>query len=283
MGKHKEAGKVFAAVKDEPGFAQPALNNIGNMLFVGGKMREAIKAYRKADKAGGKSEVICYNLGRAYLERGDLRDAAECFDEVLLLAPARLDVIELRASIAERLGKLEDAELYYRKILELRPADRGVVEKLIALLEGEERFEEAVKLVEDYLADFPTDPALRLERARLYRRMHWYEVAVMEYGKLEADTEFTDDYRVHLGLGKSLYDLIRHKDGRQYDKAIYHLKEAARLAPSDPEPDMLIGTIYMDYKRYRELAMDHWNAALDKAHSDAQRRKVKKLMAGERE
>lgn len=282
MGRKDEAEEAFAAVRGKQGFAQPALNNVGNTLLLSGKVRDAIKAYRRADKAGGKSEVICYNLGLAYLERGKLRDAAECFDEVLLLAPARLDVVELRASIAERLGRREDAELYYRKILELRPTDRDVLTKLVALLEEQARFEEAVKLVESYLQSLPSDLLLRLKLPELYRRMEWYEVAVMEYEKLASDRDFSDDYRVHLGLGVSLYDVVRHKGGRDYDKAIYHLKEAARLSPSNPEPHIIIGEIYMDYKKYRDLAMEHWTKALEKAGTEAQRNRVKKLMAGER-
>jgi len=71
-----------------------------------------------------------------------------------------------------------------------------------------------------------------------------------------------------------MYDLVRYKNGRDYDKAIYYLKTASGLDPSNPEPEYIMGMIYMDYKNYGELAVDSWKSALTKATDG----KMKKLL-----
>ncbi len=83
--------------------------------------------------------------------------------------------------------------------------------------------------------------------------------------------------------GKSLFDIIRFKRGRNHDKVIFILKKASELDPDDPEPDLIIGQIYMYYKRYRDLAMEHWQKAYNKTKSSHERQKIKDLMAGKKQ
>ncbi len=283
MKRKGDAREMFEQAAEDEINMQSALNNQANIMFLSGDTKKAIKAYKRADKYGKKSEVILYNLALAYLAVGKVKKAVPCLDEVLLLSPGRMDVIILQAQLASQLGEDDEAELYYRKILELSPGHRDAMTNLVALFEKQKRFEDAMKIVEGYLNDFPQDLRYRLMLPDLYRKMGWYEVAVAEYENMLKDKDLKNNAKVHLGLGKSLFDIIRFKRGRNHDKIIFILKKASELDPDDPEPDLIIGQIYMDYKRYRDLAMEHWQKAYNKTKSSHERQKIKDLMAGKKQ
>jgi tetratricopeptide (TPR) repeat protein len=238
---------------------------------------KAIDWYRKAEKAGKKNEVVLVNLAQAYLSVNKLGKAALYFDEAQRISPERLDVLVSLAEISEKRNKPADAEMYYRKILELSPRSEQALSRLVAMLTAQGRFKEALEPLEPYLTDFPNDKKMLMVQADLYNRMGWYEVSAMKYQFIVRD--FPDSPEGYLGLGKTMFDVIRLKNGKDYDKAIYYLKTAGGLDRADPEPEYLIGTIYMDYKNYRELALDNWNNSLAKARDPALKKTLRELIA----
>jgi len=280
MGRKNEAQKMFEQAVQSKISVQSALNNQANVLFLSGDVKRAIKIYKKADAWGKKSEVILYNLAIACLSAGKIKDAVSFLDEVLLIAPDRIDILMLQAQLALQRERSQDAEIYYRKVLDLSPGNRAVIIKLIDLYEKNGRLKEAVAVVENYLADFPQDRDFKLKLPDLYRGMGWYEVAEQEYQNLKQDRDYKDDIRVYLGLGRCQYDIIRFKSGKEYEKAIFTLKTASQIDPMNPEPDIIIGSIYMDFKNYRELALEHWQQAYNKSGDPEERKKIKGLMEG---
>lgn len=283
MNKRDNAERIFNLAVEKNSTIQSALNNRANILFLSGNVKKAIKMYKRADKSGKKSEVVLYNLARAYLSVGKVKDAVSYLDEVLLISPDRLDVLILQAQLALRQNQVEDAELYYRKILDLSPGHRETIIKLTALFEKQERYEDALKIVEEHLNDFPQDLTFRLRLPELYRKRGWYEVALSEYQNMLQDRGLKNSAGVWLGIGQTQYDIIRFKGGHDYEKAIYNLKKAIELDPGNPEPDVIIGSIYMFYRNYRDLAMEHWNKAYTKAVTSEEKRRIKELMAGKKQ
>ncbi len=280
LGEQRRARDAFEQAAHGSRHAQAALVNQGNIHFLASDVKGAIKAYRRAAKNGPQNEQVYYNLGMAYIARGKLKDAATCFEEVLFLSPNRLDVVIHQARIAEKLGNVANAEQHYRRIIELAPNHRPALSKLIALLRREQRYEEAVQLIEDFLEQSPRDREFRLLLPRMYREMQWYEVAVMEYDKLARDEQFMNSAAVYLGLGTSMFDLIKYKGNTGYDLAIARLKRARQLDPSDPEPDRIIASIYAEYKQMPSLALDHWKRALELTDDREKREELKALIDG---
>ena len=277
MGKHEEASALLKRAETLGIAKQSVLADQANIMFLDGDIKNAIAWYRKADKSGKKNGSVLLNLGNAYRSIGKLREASQCFDEVLSMMPDRLDVLTLQADIAEKRKKEKDAETYYRKIIDLSPRDLGAVERLVSMLKRQKRFKEALEPVENYLNDFPNSKEALLAQADCYHAMEWYEVAIMKYQTIVRD--FPDSREGYWGLGACMYDAIRFKNARDYDKAIYYLKIAGDKAGNDPNPDYIIGTLYMDYKNYRELAVDHWKKALTKATDEKLRATLTKLIA----
>ena len=277
MGKRDRAAALFTRAGKLGIHLQSVYNNQGNILFLGGDADKAVDWYLKAEKAGRKNEVVLLNLAQAYLSMNKLNKAAYYFEEVRRMSPERLDVLIQLADIADKRKKQGEAELNYRKILDLSPHNEDVLVKLLAIMIKQERYKEALEPLEAYLNDFPNNKKMALLQADLYNRMGWYEVSAMKFQNIIRD--FPDSWEGFFGLGKDMFDVIRFKNGRDYDKAIYYLKTASDLNRTDPRPEYIIGTIYMDYKNFRELALDNWKNSLAKATAPSMIKILKDLIA----
>jgi tetratricopeptide (TPR) repeat protein len=277
MGKRSEADSLLSLAEKMGSSMQSVLNNQANTLFLDGDIRSAISKYRKADKVGKKNEKVLMNLANAYFALNKLKQASQFYDEVLRMSPDRLDVLTIQAQIAEKRKKQADAERFYRKIIELSPKNEEAIGRLVEFLIKQKRFKEALDPVESYLNDYPNNKQMLLRLAGLYDAMEWYEVAIMKYQTIVRD--FPDAWEGYLGLGKSMYKAIKFKNAQDYDKTIYYLKIACEKNPQDPEPDYIIGTLYLDYKNYRELAIDHWKKALEKSPDKDLRKTLENCIA----
>jgi cytochrome c-type biogenesis protein CcmH/NrfG len=203
-------------------------------------------------------------------------DAVVYLEEVLRLSPGRMDVLVRLADIEAQRRHAEKAEMYYRKILELAPQCETALVGLVGILTAQKRGEEAVEYIETYLESYPNNKRVRFLLARTYEDMGWYEVAIMKYEELVS--LFPKEPEAHLGLGRTLYSFITLKNGTDYDKAIYALKAAAQALPADPQPDYLIGNLYQA-RNMRELAVDSWKSALQKATDKKLRSRLQSLIA----
>lgn len=255
---------------------QSALNNEGNILYLSGNIRKAIDTYRRADKAGAKNESVLLNLANAYLALNRPGEAAAFLETVLAMSPQRLDVLDKLASIAEKMHKVEDAVTYRRKILELSPNNADALVKMVTLMTQLGRYKEAVEPLDAYCSDHPSEKNVLLIQADVYRRMEWYEIALMKYQSIVRD--FPNNAEGFLGMGRTMYDLLQYKNRTDYDSAVGVLKNASRLSPADAEPLYLLGLIYMNYKQSPELARDQWRTALTKATDPEMKRTLSDLL-----
>jgi Flp pilus assembly protein TadD len=278
LGKQREARALLTTARRSRKDRQATLSAEAGFLVSEGKTREALGRFREAEHAGRKNEQVLNNLGLLCADLGRLSEAAAWYDELLRLTPNRLDVLVRQADIQARRGDLAGAESSCRRILQLSPHNEEAIRRLAAVLEQQERPTEAVTVIERHLADFPSDVALRVAVADIYRRMGWYEVAAMHLE--QAVRDFPGHYAAEIDLGRTLYDLIVHKNSRQFDKAIAVLKRASVMAPADPEPEYLLGRIYLDCTREGELGREYLNRALAHASDAAMRRSIEGALAG---
>jgi tetratricopeptide (TPR) repeat protein len=277
-GKKNVARDMFVKAASYPSSVQDACNNEANILLLGGELKNALKIYKKADKAGGKNEVVIYNMGRAYMALGRLREAATCFDDVLLMSSDRMDVLTARADLAARLNNKESEEQFLRKIVRLDPRNRVILSRLVDMKIEDGNLEDAVEFCKSALKEFPGDRTLRLLLPSIYAKIGWHEVAVVEYENLIADDEFTKDFVCYSGMGKSMYSLITAKNHRNYQAAIDTLARAADLDPSNPEIPLMIGEIYLGYLFEPAKAKPYLNKALEKALDNEMRKTIREKL-----
>ncbi|HON09229.1 MAG TPA: DUF2989 domain-containing protein [Chitinispirillaceae bacterium] len=260
LGKKEEARKLFMEASSNSSLSQSALNNAGNVFYLEKNPQKAIAAYRRAYKNGTKNTSVIYNLAGAYLLKGNLKKAYEYFDELLSYAPGRIDILLKQAVIAEKIRKYENAEQCYTKVLDLSPYHEEALNGLVRILLAQNRYQDAARHMEAYLEHLPGNKEMTARLAGIYRKLGWYEVAVMKYQFLIRD--FPDYPEGYLGTGMCMYDLIVNKGAQNYEDAIYALKIASQKNPENPEPDHIIGDIYMRYRGFKDLAVEHWEKAL---------------------
>ncbi len=254
-----------------------ALVNIGSIELLCGDIDKAIAAYSKAYSYAGKHPVIIYNLAIAYIKKGEKKKALRYLGELLSLLPDRVDLLLLQAQLAGEIGKMEDAQIAYQRILENDSYNDIALHGLIKILIDNKRFEEAIFRIESYLESMPARSDMMLLLAQAYRSKGWYEVAVEKYRLVIRD--FPDLAEGYLGVGRCMYDMIKYKGSKNFDEALFALKEASIRAPEDPNPHILMGNIYFEYKGYRDMAIEEWRRAIKKSRDEAERTSVRQRIA----
>jgi tetratricopeptide (TPR) repeat protein len=137
-------------------------------------------------------------LAKAYEHDGQLRKSYETAKEGLLVDEWNKELLLFAGKIAMKLGQADEAEAHLRKAVELDP---GYVEALLALtslLMHDERYEEAVALVEEALNQGEYDPQFEWVLARAKHRLEMYSDALNHYEEaytfFKNDVEFLEEY-----------------------------------------------------------------------------------------
>jgi tetratricopeptide (TPR) repeat protein len=101
------------------------------------------------------------------VKSGKYQQAAAAFDEVLKLNPGQAEAELGLADSLQKSGRHEAALDHYRAAGASLPSRLGQARSLIAL----KQLEDARKLLEDVLREYPSDVTLRLELSRVYARL----------------------------------------------------------------------------------------------------------------
>jgi thioredoxin-like negative regulator of GroEL len=164
-------------------------------LLEGGNPREAVKAYKDADKLAGGACVECQlGLAKTYNRLGAFKEVQKSVDAALalttdkaLLARAYNEQgLALLAAAAEDTAKLQEAEKSFRKVLELSGGSNAARLNLGVVLLRLGRDDEGVALLKQYLevdpdaasADAARDLIANPVRARK-KLIHDFEMATL--------------------------------------------------------------------------------------------------------
>ena len=171
--------------------------------------KEAVDQYNKAIARGGSLDVYI-KLGNAYLAGGDLDDAKQNFQHVILRSPYKADAYSGLAETLMQQGDQEGAIENYRLAFS-RTFDDAKKEQLGSKL---------VTLV-------PDDMDLKLKLAAVYAGEYKWSAAIKQYAAvLDARPDSLEAYR---GIAEA------YKWRTEYDTAIDYLKRALDHATDDAD------------------------------------------------
>ena len=166
--------------------------------------KEAVDQYIKAIGRGGSLDVYI-KLGNAYLAGGDLENAKQNFQHVILRSPYKAEAYSGLAETLLQQGNKEEAISNYRLAF-ARTFDKGKKEKLGETL---------VSLV-------PDDMDLRLKLAAVYSGEYKWSAAIKQYAAvLNARPDSLEAYR---GIAEA------YKWRTEYDTAIDYLTRGLKYA-----------------------------------------------------
>ncbi|MBI2935537.1 MAG: tetratricopeptide repeat protein [Chloroflexi bacterium] len=128
LGRTQEALEVFQqVVAVAPLFlALEARVRLGQTQAALGKSEKAFQTYTQAALQFRQSPIAHYELGNAYLGRGDLENARLSFTTSLELDPLRADAYRSKGLVLWRLGRTAEALQDFAKAIALNPEDAEV-------------------------------------------------------------------------------------------------------------------------------------------------------------
>lgn len=133
-----------------PGFNQACrhASGVGGLLALGLVLSLAGCASdapprKKVDSEAQDAAALQVQLGRGYMEQGDLETAMERLQRALQLDPRSVDANTMLGALNERIRRPTKAEAHYRQAVRLAPDNGEVNNNLGAFLCGSGRYQEA--------------------------------------------------------------------------------------------------------------------------------------------
>jgi len=135
----------------------------GNQLFDEKKILPSIEYYKKAIRKDGKFAEAHNNMGTAYFEIKDYRNAQECFKHAVLIKPDFVEALLNLGSaylfdeqpvhgleVLTKKPRLQDAAMAYEQVIHMRPELPEAYMHLGLVYEQMERTDDALKTYKQF-------------------------------------------------------------------------------------------------------------------------------------
>jgi len=252
---------IQQAILLNPGIAEP-YTVLGDIKANSGSYQEAIKAYDKALNINPNLLSGIHGIGKAYLFLNDKEKSILYFNKAVLTSPSYSTYNNLGAAYGH-FGLIEEAILSLKKALEINP---NIFQANFNLgntyLNKKNNPVEAAKYYQKALVSESGNVKTRFALGSAYLKSNQIEAARLEFQKIlklnpgyipayinlgysqlllgqknqaratyeAALLKKSDNPEIHKSLG-SIYSM----NNENPDRAIFHLQESIRLAPSQPE------------------------------------------------
>ncbi|MBX9949671.1 MAG: tetratricopeptide repeat protein [Candidatus Obscuribacterales bacterium] len=209
--RYKEAGELFAkASMMHPSDPEPwALR--AHMMLKTGQWKEAEIYARRAIALDKQYEQPVQYLANSLLFQNKLKEGiAEC-RKCLALNPGN-DWSQRYLRIAEQKLRLPITDIFEGRITEDRPSMEAIAKYL-----QDQKYDDALKLINKHIAKYPTNSTGYLKRAYVYEVMRRRDLAIKDYDKVLSMYPCHEDaldlraqaYQSMKQAGKSVKDLIK--------------------------------------------------------------------------
>ncbi len=226
--------QLEAAVKSRPDFM--IARDMLSRVYI--NQREYGKALKEADEviAQNKNDLLArLNRSTALMGIGDSQKARQEIDTVLAIAPNNMDARYQAGYLAWAQKDYKRAEEVFGDLYKTNPKDpRGVI-GLTETLAGQNRINEAIKLIQDSISHEPDRQDFRVALANLYVRDLRFDEAVNVYQQLLKKDPKSPDLLLRLA------ETQRRKG--DVNGAIETFRSASQAAPADPRPLLQLGLL----------------------------------------
>lgn len=276
-GKPDKALRLFnRAIEQEPQRSEH--------FFAKGLLQANQKQYAEAEdtiRAGIKispdSAVGYYYLGRIGVEARDFDKATTHFEQAVTLNPAFEPAYVALGSVYEAKQDRDKAiEIYRRYLQSVNPKNREIRHHLIRLQVSAKQYDEALRELQEMLAEDPSDLDAQLRMGLVYGEQKNYPKAIQQLTQIltvrptelkvrdylgylyEESKDYVnamEAYRYNLSLEPSYFEghlhlgVLQYRT-KQYTEAIQHLREAGRLNPKQPEAHIVLGLAHFQVEQY---------------------------------
>ncbi len=165
-------------------------------------------------------------LAKAYFEANAFRKALPTYEKLIRQFPKNAFFYRQAAMCAAKINRIKTAEMYFRKVLQLNPNDRKSAVLFYNLLKNQQRWQEALNVLNLALTGYPNSAKLHLARGDTYLSLQKYIKARQDY--LKALTLGDSSAYLYKKIGVAYYYL------NDFAAALYALQTSARKKADDP-------------------------------------------------
>jgi len=245
-----KVGFSASSKKDKMPAAVRKLMNKGMGFHKAGRWLEAEKAFSQAWKLEPDSFSVLAALAQTYSEMGARSKAIELLEKALSLHGPSETLLGIMGQMATNMSMHDIGERVWRMILPFNPGEPSYYENLAGALIEQEKFDEAITLLNDTIQQFPTNGGLwnslgvvAQARQQFAEARVFYREAISHYGR---------DHRFWSNLASTEED--RHW-------VLLFAQRALDLKPDCHETHMLLATLNFR-KGFVAEAWDHWEHRL---------------------
>ncbi|GAC1634158.1 MAG: hypothetical protein NVS4B11_35930 [Ktedonobacteraceae bacterium] len=274
----RPVSRVVPPSTNDPNVAyRSGLQLLANKSYVA-----AIQQFREAQRLGGSSYDVLYNLGRAYRQYGqsvketdkrlfteNMKFAAEQFEDALRLRANAVDVYFQSGLCYRDLGLYQQATGAFTKALGLAPQDPAIYYQLglLAMDQGYHREAEARFL--DGLKISPKHALLLIATGRLYNEMKQIPAAISTLRQATQEDPM---------LWEGWYELGRaHMKQREWNLGLSALEQARQLSPYVSDVYSAMATCYLKMNKKGE-ARQLVNETLQRDPTNAEALRLQKQL-----
>lgn len=205
-----------------------------------------------------------YIRGKSHFDRGEFKEARECFEMVLQQEPNLAEVHSKLGMIYHAADNFQKASKAFRRALEINPNYTEAALNLVITLnesgrfeEAEESFKKAAKVVQT--SNFSVDPFIQgklagkhIDIGDAYVEIGWFDEALHEYNMALKLRPESGEILTKMGLA--------YREKGDLNQAIQFLRKAKSINPSYVPVLLHLGLTF--YKQGKKaLAIEEWNAA----------------------
>lgn len=162
---------LFArATRIAPGYV-PGYSALGGALAARGRTKEAMFVLQQVIKADPRNSQALFNLGLGSFLDGDYPQAEQYLSRAAVAKSSDADTFALLAESRIHMGKFADAESDIRQAIAIKRYKPGYERVLALSLEGQGKFDAALKAAENEARQNPEDEETQKLLARLEERV----------------------------------------------------------------------------------------------------------------
>jgi tetratricopeptide (TPR) repeat protein len=159
-------------------------------------MDEAFQLFQEARKLDPNNDVVCYELGVMYFNRGDAYMAEALLQKSVALAPGNTFYLETLAEVLERMGKYREEAETWLKLYQLEPDNFDYGLEVANAYSRAGLTKEVLKTTNQLEIDFGLSLQLVELRKAIYLKEGHVKKAAKEINRLIAADPQADHYRM---------------------------------------------------------------------------------------
>ena len=196
-GKFTEALKLYKAAAREDTEFREAFVNLGALYSRAKRPDLALGFFRRALELRPDAAVY-FNLGSECFKLDRLEESERYLKAALKLEVRLLKAHILLGYLYEKQKRHDKAALYFQNAVRIDPTTRPAVLGLAVSLSDQEKFEEALTVLEKYHTHAPGDAFVNNLRAGLLLKLNRYEDSLNQYRELTQSDAGYKNFSEHL-------------------------------------------------------------------------------------